>query len=282
MPSSPFARPDPSMGTARSDQAIVRIGAVGYLNARPLTWALDRAPDRWQVRYDLPAVCARLLFDNEVDLGLVPSIEYLRSDDYRFVPGVGIGSRGPVASVALFTRRPIDDIRHIALDTSSRTSVTLIRVLCERRYRIAPEFVPHGPDLAAMVRDYDAGLLIGDPALEADAAALGVTKIDLGEEWTDMTGLPFIYAAWTGRAGAIGADQVRWLQEAQAEGVASYPAIAAEYGNNHAAATNRALAYLRDNMRYGLGADEEQGLQLFLDYAADLGLAPRRRLLEFF
>jgi chorismate dehydratase len=259
-----------------------RIGAVGYLNARPLTWALDRSPERWQVRYDLPAVCARLLYDGEVDLGLVPSIEYLRGDDYRFVPGVGIGSRGPVASVALFTRRPIQDVRHIALDTSSRTSVILIRVLCHHRFHITPEFVPHGPDLAAMVRDYDAGLLIGDPALEADPRALGATKIDLGEEWTALTGLPFIYAAWTGRAGAIGEQDVRALQQAQAEGMSSYPAIAQEYAGASGASAARALAYLRDNMRYGLGPDEERGLQLFLDYAADLGLAPRRRRLEFF
>lgn len=272
----------PSARLARSDKGPVRLGAVGYLNARPLTWALDRSPDRWQVRYDLPAVCARLLYDGEVDLGLVPSIEYLRSEQYRFVPGVGIGSRGAVASVALFTRRPFGEIRHIALDTSSRTSVTLIRVLCEHRYRITPEFVPHGPDLAAMVRDYDAGLLIGDPALEADPGALGVTKIDLGSEWTAMTGLPFVYAAWTGRAGAIGADEVRLLQDAQSEGMASYQAIADEYANAHAASATRALAYLRDNMRYGLGRDEEKGLQLFLDYAADSGLAPRRRQLEFF
>jgi chorismate dehydratase len=282
MSSTPIVRSDPSARSARSVQGAVRIGAVSYLNARPLTWALDRAPDRWQVRYDLPAVCARLLYDDEVDLGLVPSIEYLRSDQYRFVPAVGIGSRGAVASVALFTRRPVEDIRHIALDTSSRTSVTLIRVLCHHRYRIAPEFVPHGPDVAAMVRDYDAGLLIGDPALEANPGALGVTKIDLGDEWTAMTGLPFIYAAWTGRAGRIGDEQVRLLQEAQAEGVASYPAIAAEYGDHNAAATQRALAYLRDNMRYGLGPDEKKGLQLFLDYAADLDLEPRRRKLEFF
>ena len=260
----------------------VRIGAVGYLNARPLTWALDRAPGLWQVRYDVPSVCARLLYDGEVDLGLVPSIEYLRSDQYRFVPGAGIGSRGPVASVALFTRRPIGEIRHIALDTSSRTSVTLIRVLCHQRFQIHPEFVPYGPDLAAMVRDYDAGLLIGDPALEADPAQLGVTKIDLGAEWTAMTGLPFVYAAWTGRAGAIASDGVRRLQDAQAEGVASYEEIAAEYGRGDAAATRRALVYLRDNMRYGLGPDEAAGLQMFLDYAADLGLAPCRRQLEMF
>jgi chorismate dehydratase len=217
-----------------------------------------------------------------VDLGLVPSIEYLRSDEYRFVPGVGIGSRGPVASVALFTRRPIGEIRHIALDTSSRTSVALTRVLCHHRFRIHPEWVPHGPDLAAMLRDYDAGLLIGDPALEADPAGLGATKIDLGAEWTAMTGLPFVYAAWTGRAGAFAPDASRLLQDAQADGVASYEAIAAEYGHGDAARTQRALVYLRDNMHYGLGASEAAGLQMFLDYAADVGLAPKRRRLEFF
>src|ERR1043166_593493 len=88
----------PATRVARSGQGPVRIGAVGYLNARPLTWALDRSPEGWEVRYDVPAVCARLLYDGEVDLGLVPSIEYLRTNDYRFVPGVGIGSRGPGAS----------------------------------------------------------------------------------------------------------------------------------------------------------------------------------------
>jgi len=272
----------PSTRTARSGQAPIRIGAVGYLNARPLTWALDRAPERWQVRYDLPSVCARLLYDGEVDLGLVPSIEYLRSDQYRFVPGVGIGSKGPVASVALFTRRPIAEIRHIALDTSSRTSVTLIKVLCHHRFRIQPEYVPYGPDIAAMLRDYDSGLVIGDPALEADPVLLGATKIDLGAEWTTMTGLPFVYAAWTGRTGSIASDVVALLQDAQVEGAGSYEAIAAEYGGGDAGATRRALVYLRDNMRYGLGADEAAGLQVFLDYAADLGLAPKRRPLEFF
>ena len=97
-----------------------------------------------------------------------------------------------------------------------------------------------------------------------------------------MTGLPFIYAAWTGRAGAIGAGEVPLLQEAQAEGVASYPAIAGEYAQASGASAQGALAYLRDNMRYGLGPEETKGLQLFLDYAADLGLAPKRRTLEFF
>lgn len=260
----------------------VRIGAVVYLNARPLTWALDRHPERWQIRYDLPSACSALLHAGNVDLGLVPSIDYLHASDYRLVPGVGIGSRGPIASVALYSRVPVDEIRRLALDTSSRTSVTLMRVLCRHHFRIAPEFVPHAPDLAAMTAACDAGLLIGDPAFDADHAALGLTKIDLGAAWTAMTGLPFVYAAWTGRAGAIDAADVAALQAAQAEGIGAAGAIASEYGRGDALRTARAAAYLRDNVRYGLGPDEAAGLQQFLDYAADMGLAPRRRQLEFF
>jgi chorismate dehydratase len=260
----------------------IRIGAVVYLNARPLTWALDRDPSRWRMRYDLPSVCSRLLHGGEVDLGLVPSIDYLQSDEYRMVPGVGIGSRGRIASVALYSRRPVGEIRHIALDTSSRTSVTLIRVLCRHRFGIEPEFVPHGPDLAEMTTRYDAGLLIGDPAFDADHEALGLQKTDLGEEWTAMTGLPFVYAAWTGRAGSVSPADVEALQEAQAEGLRSAGAIAAEYGHGDPARTARAAAYRRDNVRYGLGRDEAAGLQRFLDYAADMGLAPKRRVLQFF
>ena len=260
----------------------LRIGAVGYLNARPLTWALDRDPDRWHVRYDLPSVCARLLQDGEVDLGLVPSIEYLQSDSYRLVPGVGVTSRGAIASVALYTTRPISQIRHIALDTSSRTSVALIQVLCQHHFHIRPRFVPHGPELAVMTRDFDAGLLIGDPAFEADHVRLGLQKIDLGEEWTKMTGLPFVYAAWTGRPGAVTPEEVRLLVEAQREGLAAVDLIAAEYARGDSGRTAKAAAYLRDNVKYGLGIEEAAGLQMLLDHAADLGLAPKRRMLEFF
>ena len=227
-------------------------------------------------------MCARLLQDGEVDLGLVPSIEYLQSPDYRFVPGVGVTSRGAIASVALYSTRRIDQIRHIALDTSSRTSVALIQVLCRHHFRISPRFVPHGPDLAVMTRDFDAGLLIGDPAFEADHVALGLEKVDLGLEWRTMTGLPFVYAAWTGRPGRVTGEDVRALQHAQREGLAAVDLIAAEYANGDSARTAKAADYLRDNVKYGLGAEEAAGLQMFLDYAADLGLAPQRRPVEFF
>ncbi|HEY6361420.1 MAG TPA: menaquinone biosynthesis protein [Vicinamibacterales bacterium] len=260
---------------------VVRLGAVGYLNARPLTWALDGSPNRWRVRYDVPSACAALLHEGAIDLGLIPSIEYLQSPDYRFVPGVGIGSRGAVASVALYTRVPVESIRRMALDTSSRTSVALVKVLARHRFGIDPGFVHHRPDLVAMTRECDAGLLIGDPAFDADHAALGLEKIDLGAEWTAMTGLPFVYAAWTGGPDAVTPDDVLALQEAQDEGVRARLAIAAEYGRGDPAVTARAADYLRDNVKYGLGPEEAAGLQLFLDYAADLGIGTKRRL-EFY
>ena len=161
--------------------------------------------------------------------------------------------------------------------------MALVKVLCRHRFRIEPEFVPHGPDLEAMTRESDAALLIGDPALDADHAALGLQKIDLGEEWTAMTGLPFVYAAWTGRAGRgrRGGRRAR-CRRRRTRASARAEAIAAEYGRGDAAATARAAAYLRHNVKYGLGPEEAAGLQMFLDYAAELGLAPRKRALEFF
>lgn len=260
----------------------LRVGAVGYLNARPLTWALDRDPGRWRVRYDLPAVCADLLRSGEVDLGLTPSVEFLSVPDYRFVPGVAVGSDGPVASVALYARVPLREITRVALDTSSRTSVALIRILCRRHFGIAPAFVDHGPDLSSMTRSCDAAVLIGDPALEADHQALGLSKIDLGAAWQEMTGLPFVYAAWTGRPGSVSQRDVEALLAARAEGVAHVQEIALEYAPGDANRQARAVRYLRDNVRYGLGEAERRGLQLFLDYAAELDMGLRRRAVEFF
>src|SRR5438093_7244253 len=131
----------------RGPQAPVRLGAVAYLNARPLVYGLEGMP-RFDLRFDLPARCAALLHERAIDVGLIPSIEYLRGGPYRIAPDLAIASRGPVASVALYTTRPIADVRSIALDTSSRTSVALASVLCARRFRIRPALESRAPDLA--------------------------------------------------------------------------------------------------------------------------------------
>jgi chorismate dehydratase len=267
----------------------VRLGAVGYLNARPLVYGLERDP-RFDLRYDIPSECARLLHGGAIDVGLVPSIEYLRGPvPYTLVPGGAVTSRGPVASVAIYTSRDPRDIRTIAMDSSSRTSVALATVLLRRVFGIAPEPVSMAPDLGAMLAQADAALLIGDYALFVDHTAFrpppdpmeasahrspesAVTKIDLGELWTRTTGLPFVYAFWTAWPDALTPDHVERLQRARADGVAHSDEVAAAYYAADPARQSVASCYLRDNIRYLLGEEELEGLRTFYGYAAELGL----------
>lgn len=287
----------------------VRLGAVGYLNARPHVFGLDRSP-RFELRFDVPSRCADLLHEGTIDVGLIPSIEYL-GGAYRIVPDVAIASRGPVASVALFTTKPMADVRSIAMDASSRTSVALSQVLCARAFKIRPALEPGGSNLEATLARCDAALVIGDNALftapgtirlasagscEETRAAGGAArpaeavsggegrpfeKIDLGEVWTRMTGLPFVYAFWAGRPGALTGADVRALQEARDAGAMRPEEIARAYCRDPERQAIGAR-YLRDNIRYRLGPDERAGLELFYRYAAEAGVAPAARELQFF
>lgn len=256
---------------------LTRLGAVHYLNVRPLVYRLDRDPN-FALRFDAPSRCSDLLTAGEIDLGMIPSIEFARAVDYRIVPGLAIGSHGPVASVAMFTKVPVDRIRTIAADTSSRTSVALLRVLCARRFHIAPEFHPMAPDPEAMLARADAALIIGDPALFLDHESMGVAKVDLGAEWSDMTGLPFVWAFWAGHRDAIDRETIARLQRARDLGVAHTDEIGEAYCAGDPPRMRIARDYLRDNMRYGLGDAERRALETYYGYAAALGLidAPRR------
>jgi len=257
----------------------IRLGAVGYLNARPLVHGLDRDA-RFAVRFDVPSRCAELLHEGAIDVGLIPSIEYLRGD-YRIVPDLAIASRGPVASVNLYTTTSIGDVRSIALDASSRTSVALTRVLCAKVFAIAPRFESLGPDLDAMLDRCDAALLIGDGALTTDPPA-GAHTIDLGDVWTKTTGLPFVYAFWAGRPNAVEPSDVAALRRARDEGVRCVGDIARAYFAGAADKTALGARYLRDNIKYDLGADERRGLELFYRYAVDVGVMPAVKPLQFY
>jgi chorismate dehydratase len=259
-----------------------RLGAVEYLNARPLVWGLDALADRFSIRFDVPSRCAALLDEGAIDLGLVPSIEGLRGPDFRIVPGVGIGSAGPVASVALFSAVSVEGIRRLALDASSRTSVTLLRILCAKAFGIRPDFVTMPPDPGAMLATCDAALLIGDIALLYDHHRAGVEKTDLGQVWTAWTGLPFVYACWIGRPGVLAAGDAEALRAAQAAGVAAPAEVARRHFEGDEAKIAVGTAYLRDNMRYGLGDPEVKGLTRFYREAADLGLVPSFREPRFY
>lgn len=259
----------------------VRLGAVSYLNTRPLVHGLAGRPDLFALRFDVPAQCAALLHEHRIDLGLIPAVEYLRGD-YRIVPGVAIGSDGPVSSVAIFSRVPVERIATLALDISSRTSVALTRILCDRRWGIAPKLTPAEPDVRAMLARADAALIIGDPALFLDEAALGLQKIDLGAEWRELTGLPFVYAVWTGREGACAPEHVIELTAARDRGVEAIDAIAAAEADGHTGRERVIADYLRDNLKYGLGDTELAGLRRFHELAAEQGLVPGLRDLRFF
>jgi|SRR5581483_1288322 len=259
----------------------IRLGAVSYLNTGPLVAGLDMDA-RFTLRFDVPSRCAALLHDNKVDLGLIPSIEYLTRPDYQIVPGVAIASDGPVASVAVFSRKPMTQVSSIALDTSSRTSVALLKILCARWFEIAPVFEPMPPDMDAMLSRCDAALIIGDNALFADHERLGLEKIDLGEEWIGMTGLPFVYAFWAGRPHVVSPDAVAALNAAPARGLAVAEAVAARYFPADVEKIRRGADYLRENIKYTLGPREVEGLQRFFTLAAELGLVPAYRTPSFY
>lgn len=258
----------------------VKVSAVSFLNARPLVAGLDDAA-LFEVEYDLPAVSADRLHRGDVDLGLIPAIEYLHGD-YALVPDIAIGSDGPILSVAIFTTTPIGRVRRLALDTSSRTSVALTHVLCARRWGIEPAWVPAAPDLPAMLAVADAALVIGDPALDIEPLPPGVEKIDLGEAWRELTGLPFVYAAWTGRPGGLTAAHVAALGAARDRGLATLETLADEAGGGDPARRAARLAYLRHNLRYAFGAREQAGLERFYTLAAETGHAPGARPLRFY
>ncbi len=259
----------------------VRLGAVQYLNARPLVEGLD---DRRDVllRYDTPARCADLLEGGLVDLGLIPVFEYARHGGYAVVPRVAIASRGRVDSVALFVRRPLRDVRSIALDISSRTSASLVRVLCARAYGIRPAFVEARPDLPAMLARCDAALLIGDAALFADAAAYGAEKVDLGEAWTALTGLPFVWAFWAGRPGAAPPEICTALRAARERGECAIGEIAAREAPDDPGRRRRIARYLRESIAYDLDGAFIEGLRAFFTALAEERLIARAPELRFF
>ena len=260
----------------------LRLGAVSYLNARPLVFGLDAQGAGFSLRFDVPSKCSALLHERSIDVGLIPSIEYLQRTDYHIVPDVAIASQCAVASVALFTACALSEIRTIATDTSSRTSVMLLRILCARRFEIAPRLIAMPPELPRMLDRCDAALLIGDPALFADHEALGVQKIDFGLEWRAMTGLPFVYAFWAGWPGALAAAGVDRLREAKRAGGAHLEEVAHEYFGDDAAKGAIGARYLRENVSFDLGDAEREGLQRFYDYAADLGVVPAAGTLRFY
>jgi predicted solute-binding protein len=223
--------------------------------------------DLFELDFRTPAECADRLAAGAADIGIVPSIE-LRRQDLEIIRGVGIACRGPVRSILLVSKTDPARIRTLATDSSSRTSVMLARILLARRYGAEPLCIAHPPDLSRMLATADAALIIGDPALYLDPGSLPYRVLDLGEEWTVMTGLPMVFAVWAGH-GPFAPDLAPAFVESCRFGLAHLDDIvAAEAGTR-----NLSQCFIRDyltrHLTLELGPGEYRGLETFLRYSAE-------------
>jgi chorismate dehydratase len=252
---------------------------VPYLNARPLVrWFSDTEQGRAsgvRVVEAVPSKLAQMLARGEVSAALVSSFELFRRPGLTFAPGIGVVADGPVLSVRLLGRVPINEVTSVALDTSSLTSVALLKILLAER-GLAPVYRHAAPDLDAMLSRADAALLIGDPGYREYDARLHV--LDLGAAWKEMTGLPFVYALWIGAPADLTPCLMDALSRAREWGTRHLPEIARSECGPLGETYERTRAYLVDVMRYHVGGREEQALRLFGDLAHKHGLISQAEL----
>lgn len=225
-------------------------------------------PQREQVdlSFSIPSICARELEQGHIQIGLLPVAEIARQG-LEIVPGLGISCFGPVRSILLITKVAPREIKALAVDSSSRTSAQLVRVILRERYGVVPKFTPYEPDLERMMSVADAALMIGDPALRVEPAALRYECLDLGEEWRLLTGFPMVFAAWGGMAGLPFSVLEKITHGSYQFGAERIGEIALREHEARGISLELATHYLTHNIRYVLGAEEEKGLETFLELA---------------
>jgi chorismate dehydratase len=266
----------------------LRISAISYLNTAPLMWDFEHgdAGRDFDISYTLPSTCARALAEGTADIGIIPAAAYAETPGLQVIPEVAIASRRAVRSILLVSKVPIDEVRTVALDTSSMTSVALTKVLFEKWLGGGRTFTAMAPDIDRMLAEHDAGLLIGDPALKIDRKRYHT--IDLAEEWIRHTGKPFVFAFWAVRAdalrqGAPGLDLAAVFQNSRDHGLeaSSLNQLAREWAPRLGIREADARSYLTQNIHYQLDAGCLQGLRLFYQYAGEIGALPAAPELQF-
>ncbi len=259
----------------------IRIGAVNYLNTKPLICDLEELAPEAELILDVPSRLADLLAEGRLDVALIPVIEYFRSGDYSVVPNLSIATRGPVLSVTLFSRVPWVKIKRVALDAGSRTSAALTQILLRKRYGVVPEVVPLPLNRDAEEVDADAVLLIGDRAMRACLPGFA-HAFDLGQEWFDWTGLPFVYAFWAVRPGVELGGIADALAEAKRRGLERVGPIAAREAPRLGLDAGFCRRYLQSIIHFDLGPREQAGMLHYYKLACELGLARRGVKLDFY
>jgi chorismate dehydratase len=267
----------------------LRISAISFLNTAPLMWDFEHgdAAKDFSIEYTIPSACAAALAANEADIGIIPAFTYAEIPDLVILPNIAIASKGRVRSILLVSKKPIEDVRSVAADTSSRTSVALTQVLLTKYFGGPRELTPHAPQLEEMLRDHDAGLLIGDPALQVPTDT-GYHLYDLAEIWRERTGLPFVFAFWAVRLDALvrkpqHLNLKRTFQQSRDHGLQpeNLDVIAKEWAPKLGLTEPDIRSYLTENIHYYLDRQNHAGLRLFLQLSHEIGLIPAVPELRF-
>lgn len=248
---------------------------MSFLNTTPLVWGMLHGPQNgiFELDFRVPSGCADQLASGAADIGIVPSFELTRQD-LEVIEGVGIACHGAVRSILLVSSRPAREIRTLAVDSSSRTSVQLARIILKQRYGAEPVIAAHAPDLEAMLSVADAALIIGDPALRIEPECLPYHVYDLGAEWVEMTGLPMVFAVWAGRRGSVTPPVAEVFRESWRYGRGRIEEIVAAEAPRRGFSARLVRDYLTNHIVHELGPRDYEGMELFLRYAREGAARP--------
>jgi chorismate dehydratase len=285
----------------------LRISIVQYLNTAPLVWGFTNGPLRgkYALSFTVPSQCAEALRTGVADIAIIPAIEYQRIPDLVVLPDLAIASKHRVRSLLLIAKKPIAQVRRIALDRSSRSTQALTRILCAEHWKITPEFIEADPALDSMLQDTDAALLIGDPALRLSvamesnakrsaageqicaASSVGVSGVqnlyvyDVVEQWRRMTNFPAVLAIWAGRRDVLTPEVAADFAASRDFGMAHIAEISASASRELQLPPAVLADYLRRNIDFSLGEDNRRGLELYFGLAAKLQLIPAAKAVEW-
>lgn len=250
-------------------EGLGKLGSVPFLNGRPLIYGLQESGV--ELVLAPPAQLAVMLEEGEISAGLIPVFHHIEHRRRPMVSGIGVGSRGPVRSLMMYLKVPPKEVKRLAVDEGSLTTLALARIILSHRYRSKPVVVRVPPVLDVMLEQADAAVLIGDLALTTPAPE-GVKLMDLGEEWYAMTGLPMVYAAWIARDAATRAILTPLLRAAKREGTTHMEEIAQDGAQRLGLPMESCLSYLKHNIRYHVGEDEQRGLEEFTRICYQMGI----------
>ncbi len=258
-----------------------KVSVVQYLNTVPLIWGMVHGGQKgkFELSFTTPAGCADDVRQRQADVGIIPSIEYQRIERLRIISGISISARAEVKSVLLLSKVPIEDVRTVAADNSSRTSAALLAILLKKFYRHSVQMTPSAPHPGEMLKSADAALVIGDPALTYNGPVAQV--YDLAAEWKKFTGLPFVFAFWAGHEDGQLARFRQDFEDSRDYGLAHVDEIAAEYAPRFKMKVAEVKLYLTENINYSLDEEHCEGLCLFYKLARELGIIAAEKDLVF-